>query len=361
MINKPVFSYFDDKAIDHLKYHLDPMDIIEGLGLDYSHESGNWLMCHCPFTNNHSNGDQNASFGLNKDSLNYNCFVCGGGSLISLVMWQLGKSHAEAVSWLNEMSSLEPQVAEKLVDKVNKIIYSPIKESVMPIYDPIMYEEKHQKIYMHSLAKKYLEHRGISGKIAEMHGIGFDNFHYGITIPHFFDGHLRGWQIRHLLEEKNKFYCDACGHNKTVPKYTNTPNFPKLNTLFLYDEVIGKDVTVVESPLSALYLWSLGVTNAVATFGSFSLEQAELLKKFSKVRIWPDNDTAGEKNLFRVLDELSKSTDVVIVPVVDKHKGDAADVLPENMYTYLFSAYPPTILPLFKDGLPTLDQVKTVL
>lgn len=343
--------------ISYLQDRLDFEEVLEALNYDISHVQGGWIMCHCQNTANHSNGDQNPSFGFNPETMRYNCFVCGGGSLLKLVRETLDLDDEEAVWFLQEMSTFEPSTDKKLVDKVNKIMHPVEQVNLMPelpdsayTHAVSMVDSSHRGHELYS----YLDERKISWDVAQEIKLGFDEAHWGITIPHWFDGKLRGWQTRHLLHEGNTYFCDTCGG--TGPKYTNTKGFPKKNTLYLYDLAIGWQVNVVESPLSALYLWSMGIPNTVATFGSFSLEQADLLKKFPKVRIWPDNDPAGLNNLLRVLDTLRHAVDVTIVPVVDKPKGDPADVESGQLFEYLHSAYSPGILPLFKGKLPTLEQ-----
>lgn len=333
--------------ISYLQDRLDFEEVLEGLGMEVSHWLGTWIMCHCPFTQNHANGDSSPSFGFNTETMGWNCFVCGGGGILQLVEDLINCNQEAAIQWLTQLSSFEP--SENLVDKVTKIMHPVSTEGIMPAYPDEIYEKFETHEYERDA---YLEFRNISIEIGKETRIGVDQNHFGITIPHWFDGKLRGWQTRHVLDS-----CPTCGPNP--PKYKNTPNFPKKNTLYLYDFAIGFQALVVESPMSALYLWSMGIPNTMATFGSFSSQQAELLKKFSKVRIWPDNDPAGTNNLFKAVADLGESVDVSIVPVVDQPHGDPADVSADRIHEYLFSAFPIALLPLFEGNLPTLEQAKT--
>jgi len=159
---------------------------------------------------------------------------------------------------------------------------------------------------------------------------------------------------------------------KKVPKFKNTPHFPKINTLYGYDfmkkYVVEDDtssVIVVESPMSVLKLKTLGFHRAVATFGMFNREQASLLWPMEKVYYWPDSDPAGRANIMGnknhdgVIDALKSHVDLRIVPVVDKAKGDAGDLWStEEVNEYLKNSIPASLYGMYvEDHLPTLNDV----
>ena len=115
-------------------------------------------------------------------------------------------------------------------------------------------------------------------------------------------------------------------------------------------------VIVVESPFTALYLKSLGFHNVVATFGSFGRLQSMLLIGIPKVYFWPDNDGAGKTNVENAIEYLSKLVQLYIVPIVDKEKGDAADLSNANIIQkYIDKAYPYTLYPIV--GMATIDDL----
>lgn len=342
----------DDERIAYLKPRLDPEELLENLGIDISHHAGDWIMCHCPNSFAHSNGDSNPSFGFNGELFRYNCFTCGGGSLLQLVSDQLSISKDDAISWLQNQSTFEPIKGEDIALKLQKIIHPVVNSDVMPEY-PDSAVDKFKFIH------PYLLDRGISKETIIEMSIGYNEDHVGIVIPHWWMGKLRGWQIRHLVEINSRYYCPLCPE---TPKYINVSGFPKSKTLFGYDRAKEKkatEVVVVESPMSALYLMSNGY-DSLATFGSWSMEQLSYLADFEKVLLWPDNDPAGSKNLQRVINPLMHLTNTSIVPVVNKVKGDAADVAPDELKNYLSEAYSPSILPLFDGKLPTLESLSSV-
>lgn len=332
--------------IDYLRGRLDGMSLLEGLGIDFSHTNGKWLMCHCPdFFGNHKNGDANPSFGFNPDELKYNCFVCGMGDAVDLVQATTGGTEQEAVALLESHSDLNPSSADDLVAKVQKIMHGEENPDVMPEYPE-------SSIFPFRKIHPYLYERGLTKDIIVEMQVGYDEEHCGITIPHSFMGRLRGWQTRHLaMDDEGNYLCDveSCNHDKNgkpkkVPKYKNTTNLPKINTLYGYDrmkEKLTEDfVIVVESPFTALWLMSHGFDNVVATFGAFSAEQGMLLIPVPKIYFWPDNDSAGYENAKRCIESNSKYNSVYIVPAVPGEKSDAANLKDrEEVLDYLSKAY----------------------
>jgi DNA primase len=354
----------DRPDISYLQPRLDFEEVLEGLGIDIGYKRGDQIMCHCPNGYNHKNGDQNPSFGFDTERMIYNCFVCGGGYLLELVEQQLDLSPEDAVQWLQQMSTMEPHSASDLREKLMRMLHQAEDKEVMPEYPG-------DALFKYRAIHPYLYERGISKETAIKMQVGFDPDHYGIMIPHWWQGVLRGWQVRHLVSEKvdgkEVFFCDICKPKenvagKKVAKYNSTVGLPKSRTLYNYDNVMreGFDwVIVVESPFSALYLMSHGYPNVVATFGSFNDEQMQHLSIFRRVLLWPDNDAAGQENVKRAVEAIRYSTEVRIVPVVDKEKGDAADVSPEGIQEYIEKAFSPAFMPFYGTPLVTLDRLHT--
>ena len=202
---------------------VDGKEILESLGVRISMISGEEILCHCPFTENHKNGDRNPSFSFNTKRLVYNCFSCGGGNLTSLVKTLQRLSDEEAERWiLDHVNHL--QSGANLKTEINKrLMVESQKTSSYP----------DQIIQPFFKFHPYLIERGISKEVARDMKVGYDETHGGITIPHYFNRKLVGWQTRHLIQDiEGNFQCPFCLMSK-VPKYTNTPNFPKKNTLYL--------------------------------------------------------------------------------------------------------------------------------
>jgi hypothetical protein len=370
-------------SYDHLRGRLDTQEFLEALGIDVAYRLGSQVMCHCPdLAGNHKNGDANPSFGFNEEKLIFNCFVCGGGNLLELVTQMLPDvlTDEDALAFAEQYSDMSITTGEDLTAKVQAILHPEEEKDIMPDYPP-------EALFQYRKIHPYLYERGLTKEIIVEMQVGFDEEHSGIVIPHYFQGRLRGWQIRHLVEDpKGTYHCQvkSCNFKNEkpvkVPKYKNTSNFPKINTVYGYDRLkekhvelrdhrdrarregklvdLADSVIVVESPMTALRLMSLGYNNVVATFGQFNIEQGMLLLPFRRVIFWPDNDSAGYENAQRCVDSLSRYTPVYITPVVEKIKGDAADVAEDDLQLYLRSAYHYSLFPLYNKGkLATLTDV----
>lgn len=337
-------------TLDFFKDRIDAYEVLESLGIDVAYRLGEHIMCHCPdLLGNHKNGDANPSFGFDEEKLLYNCFVCGGGNLLQLTGDMLNLDEEEVEQFLLGMSQLEPASDDRFAEQLAKVM-NPFEEVAPDPEYPLNALFPFRKIH------PYLLERGISKDVIIENQIGFDESHYGIVIPHIFMGKLKGWQVRHLVyeqdeNEKNIYYCPSCApyHKEDrVPKYKNTPNFPKENSLYGYDsamrhcrETLESEVIIVESPFTVLYLQSLGFKNVMATFGSFSRAQSTLLFPFSCVLFWPDNDAAGRENTKRAIQELHQFVDLWIVPPVEGEKSDAANLRSANeVTTHLQNAVP---------------------
>jgi DNA primase len=351
-------------SIEHL-YKLDFKQVLEDLGIEIVVQTNDEIQCHCPFPENHEGGvDNNPSFGFNIDKMKYNCFVCGGSDVIDLVERLTGLDEDEALKYLEAYLTGENVTVEDLTERIKRNIAG-IKETPMPSYPKDLLFKYDKGIH------PYIMRRGISEEVAIELQVGWDDDHCGIMIPHFWQGKLVGWQVRHLAEDPNRpnrFICPTCFKDskygdkyakKGVPKYKNSSTFPKVNTLYNYDGAIqpalqGEPLIVVESPMSTLYLKTYGFTS-MATFGSFSNEQMFSLIAVPNVYLWPDHDKAGEVNIKRVVDFLKQYTNVWIVPMVPGDKSDAADVPPDQLQSYIDAAYRP--FDLQRNGLITYEEI----
>jgi Toprim-like len=353
-------------GISHLRGLIDFDIILPLLAIEPTGYHGDWIQSHCPDLHGmHSDGDSSPSFGINTDSLGYNCFVCGGGSLDELVAGILDLNEEAAIEWLEEHSTLnylaEP---EDFRNEMERLLRGAEKTAdVMPDYPADL-------LFQYDQIHPYVWERGLSKEIVIEKQIGFTHEHMGIVIPHWFEQKLRGIQYRHLAQDDAKnWLCPApqCNppHKKKTPKYTNTPHFPRATTLYNYDTASRESrwVIVVESPFTALYLMSHGYRNVVATFGAgLSDKQAWLLSSFFEgVYLWPDNDPAGSEWFIQQagkgskryikgpalgLITLEKQVPVYVVPAIPGAKADPADAAPSEIERYLEAKYPSTFYPM---------------
>lgn len=288
------------------------------LGVNEIHESGDELIHSCHLNiGNHKNGDRSPSASLNKDTLLFNCFTCGGGSVIWLVQNSLGITREEAIA--------------VLMGEVHGTAIIPIEDFIKRlegVFDVKPRESNDIPIYSDTLLKRwegpcdYLSSRGVSEAVQREMRTGvelgrletaktpegnIDVVIDRVIIPHFMRGKLVGWVARKLQ--------DTSG----VPKYRNSKGFPRGVWLFNLDNVdMQSEVYVVESPMSVLVMKSRGISNVVATFGAkVDANQVQLLRKFPKVNIFMDGDTAGRLAVMHLIDELQKYTKLAIIDTPD--------------------------------------------
>lgn len=298
------------------------------------------------------------SFVLDDNLVTGNCFVCGGGNILSLIRRLRPEiaSDEDALRYAEQFADLNREV--NLVAKIQSILHPDDEEEELP-------DLPSDNLFQYRKIHPYLYERGISKSVITEMQVGFDEEHLGITIPHFFMGKLVGMQRRHLAElSDGTFYCPRCSEtDKRVPKYKNTSRFPKVNTLYGYDHMKqylaeqGGGVIVVESPFSVLKLKSLGFHKVVGTFGQFSREQSMLLIAVPVVYYWPDNDEAGLENAARAIEFLGRLTNVKIVPVVEGKKGDPGDLEDADcVLEYLKHSWPASLFPMYTQAgkLPDL-------
>ncbi len=148
------------------------------------------------------------------------------------------------------------------------------------------------------------------------HQVGYDPRINRIILPHYWQGDLVGWQTRRIV-------------NDGSPKYQNTPDFPRAETLYNFD-VECDQVVVVESPMTVVSKSHLiPEYGFVATFGAeVTQKQLQVLSSYPSVILWFDNDQAGWRGTEKIVDHLRRYCDVLVVdsPYVE----DAAD-LPDDI------------------------------
>lgn len=320
-----------------LKRTLDVDLLEEALDLDVIKKMGDEDICRCPLPS-HNGYDANPSFSINRSKLVYNCFACGvGGNVIDLVARVLNMDYDEAFRFC-QTYGVEDSPRLSLEERLKNIFVNPLEHAPPP---PLPRYSRKILVDWLQQYSDYFDQRGINAQSQDRFLLGYDANHQrgdyigpAAIIPHFFEGNLVGYQERWVDESRPK----------KIPKYTNSSNFPKAETLFAYDQAIGNNsmpVLVVESALTAIYLYQLGYA-AVATFGaSISDHQIKLLQSFSwGVILSFDNDDAGRRACIHVGERLKRTIPVHVIEVGGEEKQDLNDVPPEKVATLVESAKP---------------------
>lgn len=278
----------------------------------------------------HQHGDRTGKFAIHREKRVYNCWVCGGGTLLSLTMAIRDCTDEEALDWLKQFVGEDRVTDQRFVDEIDEILATKKKEShIWPWFN-----ERTLDPWIQNLADiaDWVQRRGFSAEVARYYKLGYDPAHQRTTketytgpaviFPHFWEGKLVGWQERWLDEDRPSF----------IPKYTNTRDFPKNETLFNYDEakLAITPIVVVESVPTSLFLQSLGIPS-VATFGSsVTPTQMRLLRVFQQgVILSPDNDGAGHKFIKNLSEYLIDFINVAVTVSVPGDGSDLGDLVEE--------------------------------
>ena len=294
-------------------------------------ENGNELIHSCPLPfGMHRNGDQNPSASLNRESLLFNCFTCGGGSIIWLTQNCLSIDRADAIAVIkNEVTGLKVVPIEKFIERLESAFATPEAKSI----DIPHYSENILKRWEGTC--DYLTDRGVSLQVQKEMRTGVDSGRYEISrgplgeevlpvdrvvLPHFIKGRLAGWVARKLQPIDG------------VPKYRNSKGFPRGAWLYNLDNARQyKRVYLVESPMSVLVLKSRGVDNVVASFGAkVENSQIELLRNFEQVTVFMDGDDAGRRAVVHAYDRLKDYTRVHVIDTPDFDDPATLREIPES-------------------------------
>lgn len=351
------------------KHKLEYKDFVDALDIDafeeaiafspMEHRNGEDIG-YCPnIWELHKHGDTTGKFAINRDKRVYHCFVCGGGTLLSLAMEYCKLDEESATEWLYQFAHGDTRSDTEFVEDFMRLLneYKEKKGDQMPYFNEHVLRQFYDTNDHEGLAlfKQWCTDRGIAFDVAQDHKLGFSSFHkktapirggekidkdyFGpcIVFPHFWEGRLVGWQHRWLNHGKDT--------PKWLPKYTNTSDFPKTQTLYNYERAIkhpSSQTVVVESVPTVLFLESMGI-NAVSTFGSGVMEsQLRLLRRFQQgVIIAPDNDDPGAKFARGACSYLERYVDVTVLAPVQLSEGaDLGDYMNTddpvgNLYDHL--------------------------
>lgn len=334
-----------------MKQTLDLDEVMSVLGIHIISKSADEITARCPLPS-HTGADTNPSFAINENKLAYNCFVCGGGSVANLVMETQGLEWEEALAWLLPYvaaATREDPTAFSLAIKRKLYFDEEQSEFTMPYFkDSIL------KPWLDGPFDYYVD-RGIPEHWCRVFKLGFDSNYtkynpktkeewhgQAAIIPHFFEGNLVGYQAR-IVGDKPQ----------GMPRFDNTSNFPKADTLYGYDYACANYLTaglcqpvyVCESALTADYIVSLEQGPvAVSTFGAtVSKEQIHLLRRFPLLVLAFDNDTAGRHATVSVMEALKRHTQVRVMNPVDVEKGDLLDLPREQARKHMRLTFPASL------------------
>jgi hypothetical protein len=333
------FSHIDERALyyDYVR-RLDAQAVLDYYGAENqrteTNKDGTTEVIHSCLIDrvepHHANGDQNPSAACNLEKKLYTCYVWWSGDLFHLIQKLEGKESLDGiVPIVGEFLGEAAVGSDDFVIELEHL-FAATKGGA---YSAELPQYSDRILAPWAWVHPYLAERGIDRDTASRLHIGWDERTNRITIPHFWQGHLVGWQLRAIPDRPGQWPGTRDGG---IPKYKSNSGFPKSETLYGYDQAqrdaagSGR-VIVVESPFSVIKAAALHVAGygVVATFGAkVSATQIDLLKDFKRVYVWMDNDSktlAGRIAERRLVNHLYRHTRVDVVAAdLDKDLGDCS-------------------------------------
>ena len=221
--------------------------------------------------------DNNPSWSINAITGAHNCFSCGyKGNLLTLISDLLEYGDLEkAKSWLRTDVELDIDFISRQLDEAKKTYIHlpklvPMSEARLAVFGDVPIWAANE--------------RGITIDACGKYGVRWQANDSSWILPIRTVDHnkLLGWQEKGQLSRRF---------------FNRPPGVPKSKTLFgmsCWDE---DQMIVVESPLDAVKLASVGIPGGIATFGAtVSQDQIEIMRRAKTLVIAMDNDAAGKKS-----------------------------------------------------------------
>lgn len=245
-------------------------EILDYMGLEIAKEERNDFILFCP-THIHGKESDKPHLWINKETGVCHCFACGFKAkiqdFVKAFYGDITDEEVEDICGTGKTSVLTP---------INiKFVTLEAEQEEKKVYD--------FNKYWGSKDHSYLLGRGISEEIINTFQCGFDKEYNAVFIPlKDLNGEFIGYKTRSV---KTKRFFNA--KDMDLSKF--------LFGAFLIRERHCEKVTIVESEIDAMYLWSCGIP-AIACMGkSFSEEKANLLASLGiqHIEIFTDFDEAG--------------------------------------------------------------------
>lgn len=323
-------SGFDDlvdkKIYRDYRRRLDPYKVLDYYDAEHRHEisgeEGSTEVVHSCLLDrvepHHSNGDRNPSACMNIERKTYICYSFWGGDLFHFIMKMEEKKELVDIISVLPNFLVDAVVDEDTFKKELEELFSEGKVLApeLSAYHPVVLKPW-------AFTHPYVLSRGITEETCSELQIGWDDKDNRITFPLFWGGKLIGFQKRAIPNNP-----EWPGTSPDIPKYKNSPGFPKSQTLYNLPQDTDCTVIVVESPMSVAKAHSLGFKNVTCTFGAkVSDVQIDYLKSFRGVTVWFDSDRAGRIGEKKLVRGLYRHTNVgVVIPDKDKDLGDCSTI-----------------------------------
>lgn len=257
------------------------------LGID-STERRSELFAACPMHKYRvGKEDANPSWSINSETGAHHCFSCGyKGNLLTLISDLLEYGDLEkAKQWLRSNVEVDWELLSKQLDEARKTYIHlpklvPMSEARLAIFKDV--------------PEWAAKDRDLTVEACNLYGVRWRESDSTWVLPIRSVDHkkLLGWQEKGHISRRF---------------FNRPPGIPKSKTLFGLDIWEPGQMIVVESPLDAVKLKSLGISGGVATCGAIvSADQIEIMRRAETLVIAMDNDPAGIKASNFLLDSFRK-------------------------------------------------------
>jgi hypothetical protein len=246
--------------------------------------------------------DNNPSFWINQETGANLCFSCGWkGSVFSLIgnvkeMFDENDivDYEQVKQWLANVSEVTVEELSLRLKKVPEYVALP---------EPVPMSEARLALFTEP-PQWALDARGLTAEACRKYGVLWKEKTHQWILPlrDPYEFELMGWQEKF---QKSDSPIEVTNH------FMNRPvGLKKSKTLFGVQNMVKERAIVVESPLDAVRLESLGISGTVAVLGTvISIEQLKLLRQCDVVVSAFDNpsiDAAGRKASKEFLDMARK-------------------------------------------------------
>ena len=274
---------------------------------------GDELRSNCPMHKKRTGKvDDNPSWSINAVSGAHHCFSCGyKGNLITLVSEIKELDYEDAKSWIYSNLDVDLQALSRQLEE--------IKDSYIPPAQLIPMSEARLAVFS-SPPDWALEARGLTEEACKKYGVLWNTRSNEWILP------IREPDSNKLLGWQEKGQITRSFFNRPV-------GVPKSKTMFGLNAWQGGTMIVVESPLDAVKLESVGISGGVAIYGaSYSYQQIDLMRRAERLIFAIDNpavDAAGKKSFNQFLvDSRKNGLEFLMFNYTDESK-DIGDMSPD--------------------------------
>ena len=275
-------------------------EIVKVCGISIGTELDTHFLVYCPF---HYNVHTPACE-VDKEKGLFICFSCGeNGTLLDLIMRTTSRNYFEAMRVIS--------AAEKSIDFVDVIDKAVEEKPEFVEFDLNTIERLHSTLLENTRAVEYFNSRKINLDSIKHFKLGYSEKQDMVTVPVYSNTGICVGFVGRSIEGKT---------------FKNSTGTPRNKILFNLNNVLYKEVVIVESSFDAIRLWQLGIP-AIATLGAnLGKMQIQLINKYvSKLILAMDQDDAGSTLRKNISSNVSIPTSTMEFPDGVKDIGDMTD------------------------------------